>query len=238
MTIQPDISIVGKTNGTPLSKVLQHHDTLNNLRPSRSLTHRPLKPLPLPPSHRQRRTPYPREKVLALILILTIKLHLILPSARPTLIPQASFTTSHHTTTTILIFNTIPLPTRRRKYLLRLQDILPNFIPLRLLLRGIILPPEHGPAERAADIADRVRARDELPRHRLVRACIGEAGAPFRAVPGLVVRGGGVRSCHNGGGGNEIGAAVAAGEPFTDDLGGGAEVGGAAGAAEMRGMTG
>lgn len=55
---------------------------------------------------------------------------------------------------------------------LRLQDELAYFVALRLLFGGDVLPAQHAPALRAADVAYRVRARDELPRHGLVSVSV------------------------------------------------------------------
>lgn len=121
-------------------------------------------------------------------------------------------------------------PARLGKDLLRLQNVFPNLIPLRLFLSRIVLPPYHASAEGATDVAHRVRACDELPLYGLVGTGIGEGGplcVPF--VWGCI---GG-----HGGGGDQIRTAVPASEALADDLGCWAEVCGAASALEVGGMA-
>jgi hypothetical protein len=166
----------------------------------------------LPPLPRKLRTPHATEQVLALVLVLAIKLDM---------------------STTLLLFHldftfpAIPTPDN----LLRLQDKLPNLVPLCLLLCMHVLPPQHASAAPTAYVADHVRARDELPRRRLVRVCVWEiAGGPARAVHAS-------SDCEGRGSWrrNEVCAPVPARKALADYRGSGNQVGEAFVAAQVRG---
>lgn len=118
-----------------------------------------------------------------------------------------------------------PLPVYRTSNPLSLQDEFPDFISLTLLLGLDVFPSQHGPADRAADVADGVVACDELPRDRLFLIGIGKgAGMRMEGCVGWLAL-------------NEIGASVAAGEAFADDLRGEAEVGATFTAVEVGGVA-
>lgn len=113
-----------------------------------------------PPPRRQVWRPNTHEQILALLLILTIKLHFLLQ--RPTdllrrhrqrALPPRPTPHLEYSLTIILI-----LPRTTPTDLLRFQNELANLIPLTLVLGRNILPPQHATALRAADVADRVRA--------------------------------------------------------------------------------
>lgn len=107
----------------------------------------------------------------------------------------------------------VDFPARGREDFLGLEDVFAHLVPLRLFLGRFILPPDDGTAEGAADIAHGVRASDELPRHRLVGACVWKRDALY--MSGLVLVEAFVRYGRSG---HEVCPSVATGEAFADDV--------------------
>jgi hypothetical protein len=164
-----------------------------------------------PPLPRQPDTPNPTKQILALIFVLRIKLDRFF---------------SLRLRTHFVYTSALPLPVPNNP--LRLEYILANLVSLAFLFRIHILPSQYASTAATTDVANCMCTRNELARYSLVGECIGQLA--IRHVQ-LAARGEG----RQGGCGDEVCAAVAACEPFTDYRGGGNEVGETFVAAKMRG---
>lgn len=115
----------------------------------------------LPPPPRQLHTPHPAEQILALVFVLRIELHLLLGDPLP-VIPTTIFLAAVLERATA--FHHPP----------GFEDELADLVALRVFLCVDVLPPQHGAAAHAADVADSVGAGDELSEDGAVGCCVGE----------------------------------------------------------------
>jgi hypothetical protein len=133
----------------------------------RSSSHLPTatEPRHLPPPPRQLPCPNPTEQILTLVLILRIKLNqriflALLGHIASSLVPRYPL-------------NNTP----------GLQNVLPDFIPLRFFLSFYVLPPQYSAAQPTANVADGVCAGDEVARYGRVREGVGNVAlCPLGAV--------------------------------------------------------
>lgn len=155
----------------------------------------------LPALCSERGRPDAGEEILTLVLVLAIKLDLLC-------LPAAIASSSSG-------MREVCRAISRDADSLALDDELANLVLLALLLGGKVLPAQDGVAEATGDIADRVRAGDELPGHRAMGDGVCEHAEGRMGRLGV---------------GNEIRPSMAAGEAFADDLRGETDAGSAAGA--------
>jgi len=134
----------------------------------------PLPPHLIPSSlPRQSRAPDTGKQVLTLILILAIKLDILIGLFEG--LARAATARCHASRLferireVVIGAGRLVLPAHAADDALGLEDELADLVLLRLLLGVDVLPAEDGAAHHAGDVADRVRARHQLPWHRLVR---------------------------------------------------------------------
>lgn len=109
----------------------------------------------LPPLQRKLWTPNPTKQIFAFVFVLRVELYIVL-------LYSAVICLEIPLTPPLNPLNNPP----------GLQYKLPNLIPLRLLLSMHIFPPQHRAALPTTNIANGMRAGNELAWHRFVRVCI------------------------------------------------------------------
>ncbi|POR32666.1 Uncharacterized protein TPAR_07089, partial [Tolypocladium paradoxum] len=120
-----------------------------------------------PPLGHRLRIPHSRKDILALILVLRVKHHLLAIPFAPIAVALLLVNHGH-----VLDGNVLPAAVRH--HALHLEDVLADLVLLRLLVGVDVLPAQLARARRAADVGDDVPPGDELAVLAAADADVGE----------------------------------------------------------------